>query len=66
MGDLKHLCNSHKDYCLHLKNLLAKANDFIYCYYNHDNELDYTTFTDLHNQPQQKDAIISELNSRIV
>ena len=66
MDDLKHLCNSRKGYHLHLEKLLAKANDLIDRHYNYDKEFDYTTFTDLHDQLQWKDAIISELNSKIV
>ena len=46
MDDLKHLCNSRKGYRLHLKKLLAKANDYIERHNDHDKELDYTTFTD--------------------
>ena len=36
MEDLKHLSNSRKGYWLHMKKLVAKANDFIENYRNND------------------------------
>jgi len=65
MEDFKHLCNSRKGYRLHLKKLLAKANDFIERHYNKDRDLDAASFIDLRDQLQWKDTIISDLNNQI-
>ena len=48
-----------------MKKLIAKANDIFECHRNNDKELDLITITDLRDQLQCKDAIISELNSQI-
>ena len=65
MEDFKHLCNSRKGYRLHMKKLIAKANDIVERHRNNDKELDLITITDLCDQLQRKDTIISELNSQI-
>ena len=65
MEEFKHLCNSRKGYRLHMKKLVAKASDIAERHRNNDTELDLITLTDLRDQLERKDTIISELNSQI-
>ena len=65
MEDLKHLCNSRKGYRIHLKKLLAKANDLIERHCHKDPDLDVVSLTDLHDQIQRKDNLISDLDGKI-
>ena len=47
-----------------LQSLWRKLNDFIERHHNNNTELDAATFTDLCNQLQRKDTIISNLNDQ--
>ena len=65
MEDLKHLCNSRKGYRVHLKKLLAKANDLIERHRHKDPDLEVVSLTDLRDQIQRKDNLISDLDDKI-
>ena len=66
MDELKQLCNSRKGYRLHLNKLLTKAKEMLDHYQTFETEFNTATLTDICRQLQQKDDIISKLDSQIV
>ena len=58
--------SSRRGYCAHLKKLLTKANEIIETHCDTKEGCHVTTITDLRDQLQQKNQIISKLDSQMV
>ena len=66
MEELKCLYSSRRGYRAHLKKLLTKANEIVTTHRDTEEECDMTTITDLRDQLQRKDQIMSKLDSQIM
>jgi len=66
MEDLKRFRNSQKGFRTHLKTLLSRASETIEHHNSNPTDCNIPVLTDLRRQLQQKDDIISDLDSQIV